>query len=229
MGQEGKRDRVRRMLPMKNGEKDVTFLGKETRFEGKLRFEGSIRVDGYLKGEIEAKGNLIVGDDALVEADIHVSYASISGEVHGNITADQRVDLLAPAKVFGNIHAPAVVMGEGVIFEGHTKMYQALDRNAGIVGADEYQGGPPPNLMAVYGIIADKDTGEPIKNARVSCKGDGKYKTVSNASGYYELINLKEGKWKLKVEAEGYRKEKSEVVVTGEGTHEKRFELKSRK
>jgi cytoskeletal protein CcmA (bactofilin family) len=211
---------------MKSTDKGVTFLGKETKFEGKLGFEGSIRIDGYLKGKIEAKGNLIIGDDALIEADIHVSYASISGEVHGNITADQRVDIQAPAKVFGNIHAPAVVIGEGVIFEGHTKMYRALDRAAGLVGADEYQGGPPPNLTAIYGIVADQETGKPIKNARLICKGDGKFRTETNASGYYELINLKEGKWKLRVDADGYRKEKSEAVITGEGTYEKRFELK---
>jgi cytoskeletal protein CcmA (bactofilin family) len=211
---------------MKSTDKGVTFLGKGTRFEGELRFEGAIRIDGYLKGKIEAGGNLIVGDDALIEADIHVSYASISGEVHGNITADQRVDIRSPAKVFGNIHAPAVVIGEGVIFEGHTRMYRALDRAEGLVGADEYQGGPPPNLTAVYGIVADLETGKPIKNARVVCKGDGKFKTETNASGYFELIHLKEGKWKLRVDADGYRKEKSEVVITGEGTYEKRFDLK---
>jgi cytoskeletal protein CcmA (bactofilin family) len=211
---------------MKSTEKGLTFLGQGTKFEGKLRFEGSIRIDGYLKGEIEANGNLIIGDDALIEADIHVSYASISGEVHGNITADQRIDLRAPAKVFGNIHAPAVVIGEGVIFEGNTKMYQALDRTTGVIGVDEYQGGPPPNLMAVFGTVIDQETGKPVKNARVSCKGSGNYVAMSNASGYYELINVKAGKWKLKVEAEGYRKEKSEVVITDEGTYEKRFELK---
>lgn len=213
---------------MKNDEKGVTFLGKETKFEGKLKFEGSIRIDGYLKGKIEAKGNLLIGDDALIEADIHVSYASISGEVHGNIAADQRVDLRAPAKVFGNITAPAVVIGEGVIFEGHTKMYQALDRGTGVVGVDEYKGGPPPNLKAIYGIVADQATGNPIKNALITCKGGGKFKTQTNASGYYELIQLKEGTWKLKVEADGYRKQKAEVVITGEGAYERRFELESR-
>jgi cytoskeletal protein CcmA (bactofilin family) len=211
---------------MKSSEKSVTFLGKETKFEGTLGFEGSIRIDGYLKGKIEAKGNLIVGDDALIEADINVSYASISGEVHGNITADQRVDIQAPAKVFGNIHAPAVVIGEGVIFEGHTKMYRAVDRSTRLFGADEYQGGPPPNITAIFGIVADQDTGKPIKNARVICKGDGKFKTVTNASGYFELVHLKEGKWKLRVDADGYKKEKSEVVISGEGTFEKRFDLK---
>ena len=88
---------------MKGLDKTVTFLGKETNFDGKLKFDGTIRIDGHFRGEITAKGNLIVGEEALVEADLYVSYASISGEVHGNITADQRIDLHAPGKIFGNM------------------------------------------------------------------------------------------------------------------------------
>ena len=110
---------------MKGSDKTITFLGKETHLEGKLKFEGALRIDGHFDGEITAKGNLIIGEEALVKADILVSYASISGEFHGNITAEQRIDLHAPGKVFGNIQAPSVVIDEGVIFEGSTRMYQA--------------------------------------------------------------------------------------------------------
>jgi len=212
---------------MKNEEKEITFLGKDTRFEGKLRFQGTMRMDGYFKGEVYAQGNLIVGEKALIEGDLNVSYASVSGEVHGNIVAEQRVDLRAPSKVFGNIQAPAVVMEEGVIFEGTTKMYQAK-RGAGrteLIDAEDYHGGPPPNLTAIYGMVTDQSTGKPIKNARVTGKGDGKSRTETNASGYYELIHLKEAKWKLKVEAEGYKKEKSEVVISGMGTYQQDFKL----
>ena len=210
---------------MKSSEKDVGFLGKETRFEGHLRLDGPFGIDGYIKGKIEGKGNLTIGGEALIEADIHVSSASIRGEVHGNITADERVELQAPAKVFGNIQAPAVVIGEGVIFEGHTKMYYALERATGLAGAGEYQDGPAPNLTAIYGIVKERETGKPIKNAIVLCKGDGKFKTKTNASGYYEVINLNEGKWKLQVDADGFRKEKSMVLITGEGAYEKHLEL----
>jgi len=212
---------------MKNEEKEITFLGKDTRFEGKLRFQGTMRMDGYFKGEVHAQGNLIIGEKALVEGDLNVSYASVSGEVHGNIVAEQRVDLRAPSKVFGNIQAPAVVMEEGVIFEGTTKMYQAM-RCAGrteLIDAEDYHGGPPPNLTAIYGMVTDQNTGKPVKNARVTGKGDGKSRTETNASGYYELIHLKEAKWKLKVEAEGYKKEKSEVVISGMGTYQQDFKL----
>ena len=216
---------------MKGSDKTITFIGKETRLEGKLRFEGALRIDGQFEGEITAKGNLMIGEEALVKADVLVSYASISGEFHGNITAEQRIDLHAPGKVFGNIQAPSVVIDEGVIFEGSTRMYQARTGQEGgtaFIGSDEYRGGPPPNLTAVYGIVRDQSTGEPIKNVRVSCKGDVKGKTETNASGYYELINLKEGQWKIKVEAQGYLKEKVEIAIAGLGTYEQNFDLKSK-
>jgi cytoskeletal protein CcmA (bactofilin family) len=214
---------------MKGSDKAITFLGKETVFEGKLKLEGAIRINGHFKGEISAKGNLTVDAEAVIEADIFVSYASISGEIHGNITAEQRVDLHAPGKVFGNIQSPTVVIDEGVIFEGKARVYQAkgaAERAAAVIGSDEYQGGPPPNITAIYGVVRDQSTGKPIKKAKVICKGDGKSKIETNASGYYEVINLKEGTWKLKVEAQGYQKEKSKVVITGMGTHEQNYDLR---
>ncbi|MBM3302659.1 MAG: polymer-forming cytoskeletal protein [Deltaproteobacteria bacterium] len=214
---------------MKGSDRAVTFLGKDILLEGKLRFEGAMRIDGHFRGEIHAKGNLTVGEQALIEGDIYVSYASVLGEIRGNIMAEQRVDLHAPGKVFGNIQSPSVVIDEGVIFEGSARMYQAKGAaggNTALIGSDEYQGGPPPNLTAIYGVARDESTGKPIKGVKIVCKGDGKAKTETNASGYYELINLKEGTWKLKAEAQGYRKEKSEVVITGMGTYEQNYDLK---
>lgn len=212
---------------MKDGDKGITFLGKNTRFEGKLSFQGTMRIDGHLKGEISAQGNLIVGEDALIEGELRVTYVSVSGEVHGDIVAEQRVDLRAPSKVFGSIQSPAVVMEEGVIFEGTTKMYQAKrgEGKTELIDANDYHGGPPPNLTAIYGIVKDQATGKPVKNAHVSCKGDGKTRTETNASGYYELIHLKEANWKLKVEAEGYKKEKAEVTISAMGTYQQDFNL----
>ena len=217
---------------MDKAQKEITFLGKDTQFEGKLRFEGTLRIDGSVLGEITSAGNLVVGEDGLVKGDMHVSYAVISGEVHGDIIADQRVDLRAPAKVFGNILAPAVVMDAGVIFEGHTRMYRARDAmntpETSVIGSDEYLGEPPQGLTAIYGILTDQATGAPIKKGKIQCKGHEKKMTETNSSGYYELIHLKEGRWRLKVKAEGYRSETAEVAIVGEGTYRQDFELQGK-
>ena len=58
----------------------------------------------------------------MIESDIHVSYIIIHGEIKGNILADNRIEIHAPGKVFGNIQAPIIVIEEGVIFEGNCSM-----------------------------------------------------------------------------------------------------------
>ena len=217
---------------MKSKEKVVTFLGKETAFEGKLAFHGTIRIDGRFKGEITKGGNLIVGEEGFIEADMHVSYIIVRGEVHGNITSDQRVDIRAPGKVFGDIQAPTIVIDEGVIFEGKTRMYRTKEEHEGSsdpIASDEYRGGPPPALSGIFGIVLDQNTGNPIRNATVYCKGKGKKETKTNASGYYEQINLKDGNWKLKIKAKGYKPSMAKVMLSGQSASERNFELRPKR
>ena len=107
---------------MKNRDQINAFLAKDTEFEGKLSFKGTVRIDGNFTGEIFSEGTLIVGESAIIKSDIHVSNIVISGEIEGNIVADNRIEIHAPGKVFGNIQAPAVIIQEGVIFEGNCRM-----------------------------------------------------------------------------------------------------------
>jgi len=210
----------------------TTILGRGTTFEGKLIFHGAIRIDGHFKGEIISDGTLVVGQEGMIEADMQLSYVVISGEVHGNILADQRVDLKAPAKVFGNIQAPVVVIDEGVIFEGTTRMYQAKEasrQQTDIIDSDAYSGAPPNHLTAVYGIVSDEISGQPVKNATLKCKGADREYTQTNASGYYEVINLKQGKWKLKAEAKGYNSATLAVEIPEETTVEQNISLKPKR
>jgi cytoskeletal protein CcmA (bactofilin family) len=103
------------------------FLGKDTEFEGKLSFTGAVRVDGRFSGEIFTEGTLIVGETAVVESDIQASHIIISGEVHGNIAARDRIEIHAPGKVFGNIQAKTVTIDEGVVFEGNCRMQRQTE------------------------------------------------------------------------------------------------------
>ena len=100
-----------------------TFLGPETTLEGRLAFEGTVRLDGHFTGTIESKdGTVVVGEGAVIHADVLVHTALISGEVSGNIQASHCIELHRPAKVNGDIHAPTVVIESGVVFRGNCTM-----------------------------------------------------------------------------------------------------------
>ena len=212
---------------MKNGEGSVTFLGKGTRLEGKLKFEGTIRVDGRFAGEIVSDGNLVVGQGGYVEADIRVGYVTISGEVHGNILATEKVEIQAPGKVFGDIKAPSVVIGDGVVFEGRTEMYRPKEPQRPPADAAEPQGAGDdavPTLGIVFGVVRDRYSGVPVSGVQVKCKGAAKRYTATDDLGYYEVSNLRDGKWKIEIKAKGYGKDKAIVHISGGGRYEQNFE-----
>lgn len=110
---------------MKTKDELNAFLTKDTEFEGKLSFKGFVRIDGRFTGEIVSEGTLSIGETAVIRSDIHVANIIISGEIRGNIVADKRIEIHAPGKVFGNIQSPAIIIEEGVIFEGNCRMQKA--------------------------------------------------------------------------------------------------------
>ena len=105
---------------MKKAEKDIQMLGPKAVLEGNLVFDGSLFMNGHAKGSIESRnGTIIVGEDAVLHADIFVRTATISGEIKGTIRATERIDLQPPARVYGDLNAPVVRIDAGVIFEGN--------------------------------------------------------------------------------------------------------------
>jgi cytoskeletal protein CcmA (bactofilin family) len=105
------------------------FLGKDTEFEGKLSFSGAVRIDGSFKGEILTEGPLVVGETANLEADVQASHIIVSGEVRGNIAAENRIEVHAPGKIVGNIEAPIITIDEGVVFEGNCRMQKQSEES----------------------------------------------------------------------------------------------------
>ena len=113
-----------------------TFLGVDTEFEGKLTYTGAVRIDGRFKGEIFTEGTLIVGEMAVIEAEIRVSHIAVSGTVRGNIVANNKIEMHVPGKVLGNISAPVITIAEGVIFEGNCRMqdkHESVDKKVAVL------------------------------------------------------------------------------------------------
>ena len=100
----------------------TAFLGKGTEFKGVLSFGGTIRVDGKVDGEVVSKDTLICGDEAFLQGEIGVGTLILSGKIVGNVSASEKVHLLAPAVVEGNIKTPKLIIEEGVTFDGKCEM-----------------------------------------------------------------------------------------------------------
>jgi len=100
----------------------TAFLGKGTEFKGVLSFEGTIRVDGKIEGEVVSKDTLIAGDGAFLQGELTVGTIISSCRIIGNITASQKVHLLAPGNIQGNIKTPKLIIEEGVTFDGTCEM-----------------------------------------------------------------------------------------------------------
>jgi len=98
------------------------FIDSGCSLKGELEFSNSFRVDGRVEGIIRSRAELVLGEDGLVEGEIDVARCLIGGQVRGTIKASEKVVLHASAKVFGEIHSPAVVMEDGAFLEGKVDM-----------------------------------------------------------------------------------------------------------
>ena len=99
-----------------------TILGVESAFDGKLVFQGTVRIEGKLTGEISTDDVLLVTETAEVVATVNVGTLVLNGTLRGNVRAKRVVELQAPARLYGDIETPSLIIHAGVMFEGNCKM-----------------------------------------------------------------------------------------------------------
>ncbi|HXV68277.1 MAG TPA: polymer-forming cytoskeletal protein [Nitrospira sp.] len=101
---------------------NFTFLSKGVDFKGVLNFDGTVRVDGRLEGEIHTTGTLIVGEQAVIKGFVSAGVLMTSGKINGTVTATEKIHLLKPAVLIGDIRTPAIAIEDGAHFHGMCDM-----------------------------------------------------------------------------------------------------------
>ena len=101
---------------------NVTLLGKGAEFRGVVSFDGTLRVDGRVEGEIHTTGTLIVGELAVIEGIISAGVLMNSGKINGTITALEKIHILKPGVLVGDIRTPVIAIEEGSQFHGMCDM-----------------------------------------------------------------------------------------------------------
>jgi cytoskeletal protein CcmA (bactofilin family) len=97
---------------------------------------------------------LTIGEGAEVRAKISGQVVIIRGKVEGNVVAKEKVELLAPARLYGDIDAPRLIITEGVVFDGDCSMGVARQKG-GVAGsqslsAEKAAAAKTPKLQADF-------------------------------------------------------------------------------
>lgn len=100
-----------------SGKSINTIIGRGSVSEGRFEIETGVRVDGVLKGELKSSGTLIVGETGIIEADIRVREALVSGRIIGDLIAEEKVHLQAHATFIGKVQTRLLVVEEGAVFK----------------------------------------------------------------------------------------------------------------
>jgi len=100
------------------------ILDVDASMQGSLIFKDplNLRINGKFEGTLETRGNLTIGQAAVVLADIVGDNIIIGGKVKGRVTAKERLTLLPTAIVEGDLYPAKLNIAEGAILEGHCSM-----------------------------------------------------------------------------------------------------------
>src|SRR3954451_15289877 len=96
-----------------------TIIGQDASFKGELTFEKGLRLMGRFEGKISTPGRLHVAKEAKMQADVEAGAIVVEGDVRGNLTAADRIELKQSARYEGDLRTTKLVVDEGAVFSGN--------------------------------------------------------------------------------------------------------------
>ncbi len=104
-------------------ERDVVNIGKSVVIKGELNGSEDLTIEGHVEGKIELKDHVLtIGPNGKIKAQVFAKSVIVLGEVHGNVTASEKVDIRDNGSVDGDIISPRVAIAEGAHFRGSVDM-----------------------------------------------------------------------------------------------------------
>src|SRR2546428_3404861 len=104
-------------------EKDVVNIGKSVDIKGELNGSEDLTIEGHVEGTIQLRDHVLtIGPNGRIKAQVFAKAVIVLGEVTGNVTASDKVDIRDNGSVDGDIVAPRVAIAEGAHFRGSVDM-----------------------------------------------------------------------------------------------------------
>jgi cytoskeletal protein CcmA (bactofilin family) len=104
-------------------EKDIVNIGKSVVIKGELNGSEDLTIEGHVEGTIQLKEHVLtIGPNGRIKAQVFAKSVIVLGEVTGNVTASDKVDIRDNGSVDGDIISPRVAIAEGAHFRGSVDM-----------------------------------------------------------------------------------------------------------
>jgi cytoskeletal protein CcmA (bactofilin family) len=100
----------------------VNLIGSGTKIVGDINSAGDVRIDGNLNGNITTSGKFVLGPNGLVEGNIICVNADLMGEVKGQVSVSELLQLKNTARISGDIVTGKLAIEPGAIFTGTCNM-----------------------------------------------------------------------------------------------------------
>jgi cytoskeletal protein CcmA (bactofilin family) len=125
-------------------EKDIVNIGKSVVIKGELNGSEDLTIEGHVEGTIQLKEHVLtIGPNGRIKAQVFAKSVIVLGEVTGNVTASDKVDIRDNGSVDGDIVSPRVAIAEGAHFRGSVDM-----QRKGAAAAPPEKGKPAPAAAA---------------------------------------------------------------------------------
>jgi cytoskeletal protein CcmA (bactofilin family) len=106
--------------------RDMVNIGKSVVIKGELSGSEDLTIEGHVEGRIDLKDNILtIGPNGKIKAEVFAKSVVVLGEVTGNVTASEKVDIRDNGSVDGDIVSPRVAIAEGAHFRGSVDMQRA--------------------------------------------------------------------------------------------------------
>ena len=99
----------------------ISRISAGTVIKGEILSPNDIRIDGTFEGRIQSKGRVVVGETAVIKADIVCENVDLWGKVEGNLFVKNTLSLKEGCTVTGNLHIRRLSVELGATFNGNCK------------------------------------------------------------------------------------------------------------
>lgn len=94
------------------------YIAKNCHINGEIKSSGNVTIDGQVEGTIHIKGDLIIGQEGKIKADIHAENIYIKGEANGKVMAKSLLEISSTGSLYGDVNTRFIKIEQGAKFIG---------------------------------------------------------------------------------------------------------------